>query len=316
MKNKAFPFVLLLLLPFMINAQSIFRGSYWKQQRKELTFGIGASNFLGELGGQDQIGTNFAKDLEPSATRYVISAGYRYYLQRWLAVRGNLSYGVVSGDDALTNEPFRNNRNLSFKAPIIEAAGLMELHIIEEKKGSKYKLRGAKGSFSSKLGLYLFGGIGLTHFTPKGQYTDGKWYNLRPLSTEGQELEGGPEKYSNITVALPVGLGLKYYVSRKLRIGLEVGIRKTYSDYIDDVSGDYFDVNVIREEKGDVAAYFADRSLEMIGPGGTWQTRPGEQRGDSDDLDSYMFAQLTVGYKLFKQRGFRRIKSRRSVPSF
>ena len=26
-------------------------GSYWKHQRKEMIFGIGASNFLGDLGG-------------------------------------------------------------------------------------------------------------------------------------------------------------------------------------------------------------------------------------------------------------------------
>ena len=317
MSRKICQILLLLVLPTCLLGQGIFRGSYWKQYRKELVFGIGASNFLGELGGKDQIGTDFVQDLEIKATRFAVSAGYRYYIRSYLSVRGNLTYAVVSGDDALTNEPFRNNRNLHFKSDIIEGVGVAEFHLIEEKQGSRYKIKGTKGSRSSRVGLFAYGGIGLFYFNPKAQYVDGSWYNLRPLGTEGQGLEGGPDKYSPVSIAMPLGIGLKYYVNTKMRIGLDVGVRKTFTDYIDDVSGVYFDKTKIAEANGPEAAYFSDPSLVESLPGtGTIQAAPGNERGDPSDLDSYMFAQLTISYKLFKQRGFRRIRSRKSVPSF
>ena len=74
--------ILLLLIP------SFFQAQTWKRQRTEYVFALGATNFLGDLGGADQIGTNGLRDFEPSATRFGVGLGYRYQLGRDWYVKG------------------------------------------------------------------------------------------------------------------------------------------------------------------------------------------------------------------------------------
>src|SRR5690348_7045796 len=102
------------LMPVMVFAQR------WKTYRYEVNFGLGASNFLGDLGGANQIGTHYFRDLEFSETRLSANLGVRYKLNEYLALRANLAYGKVAGDDKLTKEFFRNYRNESFKSNIFE----------------------------------------------------------------------------------------------------------------------------------------------------------------------------------------------------
>ncbi len=311
---------IILFFSFFIKSysQGVFKGNYWKQYRKEFYVGIGPSNFLGELGGKDQIGTDFIQDLELKATRYVINTGYRYFLRRDMALRASLLYAMVSGDDKLTLEPFRNNRNLNFRSPIIEGALIYEYHLVQEKAGTRYRIKGSK-STGSKFGIYGFTGIGGFYFNPQSKYINGQWHDLQPLGTEGQGLPGGPSPYTKIGICLPTGLGFRYLMNSKFRFSVEIGVRKTFSDYIDDVSTVYYNNDAIKASKGEIAAYFADPSVKEE-PGApndlNNSTRTNEQRGDSKNKDSYMFATFNVNYKIFKTRGFRRIRSRRSVPSF
>ncbi len=307
---------LLLIIISEGNSQGVFKGNYWKQYRKEVTFGIGATNFLGELGGRDQIGTDFAQDLEINATRFVVQGGYRYYLRRDMAVRGSLFAGVLSGDDKLTNEPYRNNRGLHFRSQIVEGSAVFEYHPLQEKSGAKYKIKGSRGVGRSKFGIYGFGGIGFFFFNPQGQYTDGKWYNLKPLGTEGQGLPGGPAEYSNFGLAMPYGFGFRYLLRSKWRLSLEAGLRKTFTDYIDDVSTVYYDKQVIEAERGPIAAYFSNPNTKDFDYPGLVNTATGQQRGDPEDKDTYMFLTFNLSYKIVKTKGFKRIRSRRSVPSF
>ncbi|MCI5059305.1 MAG: hypothetical protein MRY83_24540 [Flavobacteriales bacterium] len=321
MKRKIIQGCLSILLCTVISAasgQGLFKGNYWKQFRKEIVGGVGASNFLGELGGKDQVGTDFLQDFEFLATRYVVQGGFRYYIFRSLSAKGAVHYGRLYGNDNLTSEPFRRNRNLHFRSDIVELSVQGEYHILEERTGTKYKIRGMKGGRSFIVGLYGFVGVGGYYNNAKGEYLDGKWYSLQPLGTEGQGLEGRASKYKRVGISFPMGLGLRYSINTQWKIGLEVGWRKTFDDYLDDVSGTYYFQDEIREANGDVAAYFADPNLgeQLLGGPNLCQTCAGEPRGDANDFDSYMFATVNAYYKLYKRRGFRRIKSRRSVPSF
>ena len=94
-----------------------------------LEFGFGACNFLGELGGANQIGTHFVKDLEFSLTRPSAQLAYRYKHNSRLAVKVGLYYQLLKGNDNLTQEPFRNNRNLSFKSNLWELSVQGEFYI-------------------------------------------------------------------------------------------------------------------------------------------------------------------------------------------
>lgn len=300
MKNR-YLLVALLLLPVLVSAQRKNRYKY------EFVFGLGAANFLGELGGANAIGSPFVRDLELSATRPAVSLGVRYKNHKRIAFKGNLFFGILNGDDKLTKEPYRYNRNLHFRAPIVELSGQAEFYVTHEQPGHLYKIKNAKGMKRIDWQTYLFLGGGGFFFNPQARY-DGRWVNLQPLGTEGQGLPGGPAKYKRINACLLGGAGIKYSVGRKWSVGLEYGVRKTFTDYIDDVSGVYYDNNVIAQERGAMAAKLANPSpLRMPAEYGgddasAWQAAPGSQRGDSKDKDWYMFGTLNIGYKFIHRK--------------
>lgn len=295
--------VLLGILSIPVTAQYFRQSTYWKTNRNEINVALGISNFLGELGGRNQIGSPFIWDLEMSQTRPAASIGYRYYIRRKQSLRLGITYGILAGNDNLTQEIFRNNRNLHFRSDVIEASLRYELHLYREELGHVYDLRGVKGTKSSRVGLYFFAGIGAFYFEPHAQFNNA-WVPLRPLRTEGQGLPGGPEEYNNIGVCIPLGFGIRKAFSKQWSMGLELQYTKTFTDYIDDVSTVYYDNEVIREVNGDMAAYLADPSIG-VGPIydlGINPTATGQQRGDPDDLDAYLFVTVNAHYKIFKYR--------------
>lgn len=286
-----------LCLSSTVSAQYFRASSYWKTHRQEITVGLGISNFLGELGGRDQIGSPFVWDLEFSMTKPAVSLGYRYYLFQRLSLRAQGTYGILAGNDNLTGEAFRNNRNLNFKTNLFEGQICLEYHPFQEVPGHIYDLRGVKGMAPSRMGLYFFAGVGAFHFNPKSSFL-GTWIELQPLGTEGQGLPEGPEAYKLTQICIPMGLGIRKALNKTLTIGLELQYTKTFTDYIDDVSGEYYDNQVLLEERGPLTAYFADPSLGVI-PG---QTGTNRQRGYPEHNDGYIFLKVQVHYKLFKYR--------------
>lgn len=265
----------------------------WKAYRYEWSFGIGASNFLGELGGANQIGTNGFKDLELSLTRPAVSIGLRYKLTPAFSIHSHLTYGHVRGDDKLTEEFFRNNRNLNFKSDIYEFNVNFEAALLSQREGGIYRLRGVRRTTSFEGSLYGFAGIGVFRFNPKGQI-NGEWYELQPLGTEGQGISEAREKYRRTQICIPLGIGARYFFNRRWGVGFEFGIRKTFTDYIDDVSKTYYDKEAIRQKNGDIAAALSDPSLGLSEDA----TLEGQQRGDPRDKDAYMFAIISLHYKI------------------
>lgn len=292
--------LVLFLNPFGIHAQKSKRYKY------ELIGGIGMTNFLGDLGGANQVGTHFVKDFEFLATRPMIYGGMRYKVHPYWGYKGMLNIGMLYGADRLTKEPFRNNRNLTFRSPIIELSGQVEFYFLSEKSAKVYSISGLKsGKKKKKISTYAFAGLGAFWFMPQGPY-DGRWVNLRRLNTEGQGLPGGAKKYSNFSMCFPIGIGGKFQKDRLWSIGAEVGVRYTLTDYIDDVSTRYYDNNAIRAAYGDVAAAMADPSLGNI-HGATLPDGSGQaaQRGNKKETDTYMFVTFNVGYKIAKLRKHR-----------
>jgi hypothetical protein len=297
--------VIRILSIILLLAASTSYAQNWRFFRHEIQAGIGASAFLGELGGANKVGTNFLNDLEFNLTRPNFKVGYSYMFNPYIKATGHFLYGRLRGDDALTQEPFRNNRNLHFRSPVLELGGSVEYYPFQEKFSHPYRIKGARSSNTNFLSPYVTLGIGGLWFNPKAQYTDGKWYALRPLGTEGQGLAGGPKKYSPVQIFIPVGIGLKYSLSKQWSIGLELSRRFVFTDYLDDVSTFYYDEAAIASANGAMAAYFADPSLDPnFGPGdGIFTTATGQQRGDAEDNDSYMFAIFSVHYRFLQGRG-------------
>lgn len=290
-KLYALGLIILFITPQVADAQRYKQR--WKAYRSELHIAAGATNFLGELGGADQIGTDYFRDLELNQTRLAISAGLRYKLTQMFALNAHLSYGKVSGDDKLTKEFYRNYRNLNFKSNIYELNTNLEFAFIREQVGARYRLRGVRGHRGFEMSAYGFVGVGLFYFNPKGEH-NGEWVKLRNLNTEGQGLTSTRKQYSNFQFCIPVGIGFKYAFDRRWGVGLEYGIRKTFTDYIDDASKTYYDNNTLFLERGALAASMADKSDKEF----PYITATGNQRGDPRDKDSYMFAVISINYKL------------------
>ncbi len=289
-----------LLCAQTVSAQYFRQSSYWKTHRREVSIGFGFSNFLGELGGRNQIGSPFVWDLELSQTRPAVAFDYRYYLAQKMALRTRLTYGILAGNDNLTTEVFRQNRNLSFKTDIYELSVVYEFHLYREELGHVYDLRGVQGTKSARVGLYLFAGVGGFYFDPKAQF-ENAWVRLKPLGTEGQGLPGGAEEYNNLQVCIPMGLGLRKAFTKQLSGGVELQYTKTFTDYIDDVSTKYYDPIALQAAHGDIAAFLADPSLSAT-DAGLNPTAAGQQRGDETDLDAYLFFKFQVHYKLVKYK--------------
>ena len=286
--------VLLLLISSLSQAQN------WKRYRKEISVGVGATNFLGDLGGANGVGTHIFRDIEFSTTRPDISASFRYYITPNFSAKAGIYYGLISGNDKLTAQDSRANRNLSFKSNIWELSAQAELSgLTVYREGHRYDIKRAHGYKNILFQAYGFAGVGVFHFNPKGYYR-GRWYNLRDMGTEGQGLPGEPEKYKRIAFCIPIGLGFRYGISKNMNVGIEYGIRKTFTDYLDDVSGVYYDTETIRANSGDAAAYFADPS--PVGDGKDSWTAPGTDRGHANYDDSYMFMFVTINYRISNYR--------------
>jgi len=282
-KYKKLLLVGLILIPFLGSAQVAKKR--WKAYRIEYIAGLGVTNFLGELGGANRVGTHAFRDLEFSMTRPAAMIGYRYKLSPTFAWCSKFSYGIVSGDDALTKEHFRNNRNLSFKSNIFELSTNIEISFLQEQVGHRYKLRGVRGMRNVEISAYGFLGIGVFHFNPKAKL-DGQWYQLQPLGTEGQGIVASRSKYKRTQLCVPLGLGAKYAIDRQISVGLELGLRYTFTDYIDDVSKSYY-----YDRGGSLVEILADRSLDD-------KSHVGEQRGDPRWNDAYVFAMFNICYKI------------------
>ncbi|HCW09109.1 MAG TPA: hypothetical protein DGG95_17260, partial [Cytophagales bacterium] len=43
-------------------------------------------------------------------------------------------------------------------------------------------------------------------------------------------------QYSNVQISIPLGVGIKYVLNPKYYLSLEIGMRKTFFDYLDNIS--------------------------------------------------------------------------------
>jgi hypothetical protein len=262
---------------------------------------IGPSNFLGDLGGNPGKGSPFIKDHQFKTTRLLGGIYLEAYPSEWLGIRTALNFGSIEGDDANTKEAggieeSRKARNLNFQSKIFElwvAAEVYPFVAFEYDPSDTYH----------KLRPYFLAGVGGFHFNPQGKDpATGNWVYLRPLHTEG---EGFPEypghkEYSLWQVNVPLGVGIKYYVTDNTTLSFEVIHRKSFCDYIDDVSKTYVDPSVFYAHMDPATAALAVRMSNKSATGYTsGGYQPGDKRGTSNNNDSYFSIGIKLGFRLF-----------------
>ena len=238
-----------------------------------LSLRAGLSNYQGDL--QDK-GFTFKK------SKFIGSIGARYDLSEHIQLRSYLSFTKLCGDDKLSKSSFARARNLNF------TTGLQELEI-----SGQYNIFSLNDKWWTP---YVFAGIGLFHYKPYTTYNGSKAF-LQPLSTEGEGVVSGIKKYKLIQSGIPFGFGGEYALSEDLRIGLEFGYRKTFTDYIDDASNRYVDYTTLLNAKGQTAVNLAYRGDEL--PGGAPYPIGGTLRANEKKKDSYYFTTITISFRPF-----------------
>jgi hypothetical protein len=294
-------FICTLLISSISYSQSFISGN----GKYEYGIGAGPLFFLGDLAGNAGEGKGFVKDVNLSQTKFVLGGFLNYYPAEWLGFRFALNYGRLQGDDALTksnggDERFRKERNLHFRSSLVEGYAALEISptvFLEQYEDMKGKIR-----------PYGIAGVGMFKFNPQGRYYDlatggYKWVDLKPLRLEGQGMEEYPDRkeYKLMQMHIPMGFGVKYYVKENMYIGLEVMHRKTFTDYIDDVSTNYVDPNVFNKyltpEQQPLANQLHYReNLSFNSPQARFDV--GEQRGDPKENDSFFSSIMRFGWRL------------------
>jgi hypothetical protein len=219
------------------------------EEQTFFSFGLGFSGYNGDL--QDELILPY-----PS-----IGAGFSHRLSPHVHLREDLNIFMIGAKDADSDYKDFQIRNLSFLSWNIELAASLEYHLWGQ---YSHNLR-------EKWNPYVFFGIGLVNVRPTAFY-EGDRYRLRPLRTEGTH-------YSWVALSVPLGIGIRFKANRDVSVLTEFGYRFTTSDYLDDVSTEYPDLNKV---KG-IANKLSDRRQELGYP----QAKMGGTRGNPERNDGY-----------------------------
>ncbi len=281
----------------------------------EAGLNFGPTFFLGDLGGHAGYGTKFIKDVNLPLTKLMKGAFVSVYPNDWLGIRVAGQYTYVEGRDDIintkgVNELWRKQRNLDFKSNMWEAYTAVEIYPTMLFK--KYD------DYDPLIKPYVFLGVGVFHFDPMGSLTDANgnttWYKLQPLHTEGEGFPQYPDRkpYKLTQVNIPLGGGLKIRLSDRVNTGLELLYRKTFTDYLDDVSTKYIDPNYfytnLSPADAAIAAKIADKTVGIVTPGVN-RYPPGTQRGNSNNMDAYFSFLVKLGVRF----GYSSSEERRSA---
>lgn len=239
-------------------------------QKWEIGGLFGASNYNGDL----------AREVVLKETHLAGGIYMRYNLGKYFSLKPALNVGTISGND----KNFKENkyRNLSFRSNITELSLNMEFNF--HPFGSQVR--------TENFTPYLQLGIGGFRFNPKAKY-NGDVFELHSLHTEGQS---NKEMYKLVQISIPFGIGLKWELSENMILGYEFIYRKTFTDYLDDVSKQYPDMAEQKKAFGTVSAALSDRSGEVDGVTEPLSTQ-NDMRGDPGLKDWYMFSMFSFTYR-------------------
>jgi hypothetical protein len=258
---------------------------------------LGASNYLGDIGGKEKTRRDFFADMKLAKTRWDGGVFVRYKWLPQVSLKLAFDYVRIEGDDKLSTNPGRMNRNFNFKNDILDLGLTAEYFFFEDPDlGNTYRYR---NSFRA----YVFGGVGGFYSNPKTIY-QGEYVKLRDYYIEGYE-------YKKFLLNLPVGAGFYFTFDKKHRIGFEMNYRITFTDFLDDISGNYPAAN---PGEGMADAFYI-RTKEL--PNGnsktdgavlshTWSAK----RGDKTHDDAYMTMSVSYSYVIRGKSSF--YKARRN----
>lgn len=291
-----------LILVFFL-AASATRAQSVSYGKVEFGAGVGPLFFLGDLGGNLGKGTTLVKDINLPTTNLSFGAYLNIYPVEWFGFRFAFNTGRLEGADSLVNEKggaetYRKVRNLHFRSPMTEAYAAIELYptvFLEQYDGLAKKFR--------PYGLL---GVGVFKFNPQTQYYSPngstRWVDLQTLRTEGEGMSEYPNRkqYKLTQLEIPMGVGFKYYLTDNMYVGMEILHRKTFTDYVDDVSTTYINPDLFDKYLEPEDAVVA-KQVYYRGYNASARPANGEQRGQPKNNDAFFSSLLRFGWRLYHE---------------
>lgn len=276
-------FVLIGVVPLSVFAQSKFL------KHSEVGAIVGVIHYAGDLNQR----FNFPRNIGPGATLLFQRNAQN---TRW-AWRNTLSAGRFSASDKYSKDPFLEKRNLSVRTFVAEVSTQVVFNFLP------YEIGGTTKGLAFPFTPYLFIGAGFYYFVPKAEL-NGTYYNLRELDTEGQgTVVYERKRAAPVQFTIPFGLGFKASVGKKMGIGIEWGMRKLYTDYLDDVSRSYVYTSVLERERGTESALLSDPSLNTSPSDPGKVANVNRMRGNSNTKDWYSFVGISFVWRIDDNRG-------------
>jgi len=237
-------------------------------QNWEIGIHTGGSNYLGDL----------SPDIVLKETKNYQGAFFKKNISPFFSHTFNVYYGKISGQDK--NFKHLKIRNLDFKSNVLEFSYILEFNFF------KFSL----GLNPNRYTPYTFVGFGVFSFNPQTTY-NGTTINLIALDTEGKLIETNKKGYKTIQPVIPFGGGFKFKITKGINLLINCGFRYTFTDYLDDVSKEYYNVDVLELKYGHLSPLLSDRSEINIG-------FEGKQRGRPDIKDWYYFYGFTISFQI------------------
>ncbi len=275
---KKMKWIGVLTMAILMSCPTFTYAQYSFAQHSEVGLWLGSGTYFGDLN----------RDFSFQKTKPAVGVLYRFHYNEYVSLKAGVGLTWLAHADSLSNNPFQKVRNLSFKTSLIEAAAQIDLHFKRFRPGDE------RHAFTP----YLTMGLAAFYFNPKAEL-NGETYNLQALGTEGQQNTdfSGRKPYRKIQLAIPIGVGVKYWMRGNWTCFFEVNYRTALTDYLDDVSTTYVDPFILGD--GTVTAALADRSLEV---GETRIGEVGRQRGDSVTTDGYLMVNAGITFVIFNKK--------------
>lgn len=256
---------------FVLICFSFFFISNTQAQKFNLDLFAGSSNYQGDL--QD-------KSFTFSQAHFAGGIGVSYDVSPHVSIRTGVVFAKVSADDKYGKN---KGRNLNFTSGLTEGNLNVQYYVTPLGEHA--------------LTPYLFAGVAVYHFDPYTYDSSGSKVFLKSLSTEGEGFVAGRNNYNLTQFAVPIGAGVKLSLTDRINVGFEIGFRKLFTDYLDDVSNTYVDQSLLLANRGSKAVELAYRGGELKN-GSQQYPAAGTQRGSAKNKDLYYFTGVTLSFKL------------------
>ena len=224
--------------------------SYRAQFSYEVGIKTGVANYLGDIGGKDLPRQGLFLDMHVNQSRLAGSIFTRLKYNKKFMFSQEFGYMKIQDADKFSTYIPRRTRNLNFRNRLIESSTRTEYTIWYDNDVSN------RGFYNPDFKLYVFTGLSVFYSNPQaqlvydpadslvergllsaqeaadlapGDLVDEQFYDLRQLRTEGAT-------YSAVGIAIPAGVGFYLTFNKMFRLGYEICWRRTFTDYLDDVS--------------------------------------------------------------------------------